>query len=86
MGTQKVPDGNSEYRISSNNSRPSINRHPWIIATPPPPPTLLAIFCFFYPLPVKFKWNLIQQNWLVTIQQQQQQVFSVLPFCTGVTD
>ena len=33
----------SEHRNSSNNSRPSNNR---------PPPTLLAIFSFFYPLPV----------------------------------
>ena len=35
--------------------------------SPPPPP--LAIFSFFYPLPVKLKGNyLIQQNWSVTIQ------------------
>jgi len=38
------------YRISSNNSRPSVNRLPRIIA-----PTPLANFCFFYPLPVKLK-------------------------------
>ena len=42
------------------------NRFPQIIA--PPPPTPLAIFSFFYPLPVKLEWNLIQQNWSVTIQ------------------
>ena len=28
----------------------------------PPPPTPLAIFSFFYPLPVKLKGKLIQQN------------------------
>ena len=32
------------------------------------PPTTLAIFSFFYPLPVKLKWNLVQQNWSVTMQ------------------
>ena len=37
---------------------PRIIAVPRLIA-PPPPPTPLAIFCFFYPLPVKFKWNLI---------------------------
>ena len=34
----------------------------------PPPPTLLAIFSFFYTLPVQLKWSLIQLNWLVTIK------------------
>ena len=29
---------------------PLLNNHP--------PPTPLAIFSFFYPLPVKLKWNL----------------------------
>ena len=33
-----------------------------------PPPILLAISSFFYHLPVKLKWNLIQQNWSKTIQ------------------
>ena len=33
-----------------------------------PPNTYLTIFCFFYPLSVKLKWNLIQQNWSVMIQ------------------
>ena len=28
----------------------------------------LAIFSSFYPLPVKLKCNVIQQNWSVTIQ------------------
>ena len=28
----------------------------------------LAIFSSFYPLPVQLKCNVIQQNWLVTIQ------------------
>ena len=32
-----------------------------------PNPTPLAIFSFFYPLPVKLKWSLIQQNWSVMI-------------------
>ena len=64
------------YRISSNNSCPLVNHLPQnnlrpqteifeIIASleqSPPPPTLLAIFSFFYPLPVKLKWSLIQQN------------------------
>ena len=39
------------YHISSNNSRPSINRLPRIIAPPPP----LAIFSFSYPLPLKLQ-------------------------------
>ena len=43
------------------------NRLPRIIA-PPPPPTPLTIFSSFYPLPVKLKCSLIQQNWSVTIQ------------------
>ena len=68
------------YHISSNNSRPLIYRLPRII-TPfwwkylkqlaplnNAPPTPLSIFSFFYPLLVKLRWNLIQQNWLVTIQ------------------
>ena len=33
-----------------------------------PPPTPSIIFAFFYPLPLKLKWNLIQQNWSVKIQ------------------
>ena len=67
LGGNLFPRGNHNicrnifrYRISSNNSRPSNNRSP--------PPTPLAVFCFVYPLPVKLKWNLIQQNWSVTIQ------------------
>ena len=69
------------YHISSNNSRPSINCLPRIIAPPcrkdlkqsPPSnnrpfPALLAIFFSFYPLPVKLRCNEIQQNWSVTIQ------------------
>ena len=32
-----------------------------------PPPTPLTIFSAFYPLPVKLKWSLFQQNWSVTI-------------------
>ena len=43
---------------TQNTVFPRIIAVPRLIATPPPP-TLLAIFCFFYPLPVKFKWNLI---------------------------
>ena len=36
----------------------------------PPPPTYapFAIFSTFYPLPVKLKCNVIQQNWSVTVQ------------------
>ena len=69
------------YRISSNNSRPSINRLPRIIASlwwkylklsPPsnnhPSPAPFAIFSSFYPFCVKLKRNEIQQNWSVTIQ------------------
>ena len=54
----------TEYRISSNNSRPSINRLRQINAPPPP----LSQSSSFYPLPVKLKCNEIQQNWSVTIQ------------------
>ena len=54
----------TEYRISSNNSRPSINRLRQITAPPPP----LSQSSSFYPLPVKLKCNEIQQNWSVTIQ------------------
>ena len=39
----------TKYRNSSNNSRPSMNRLPRIIA--PPDPTPLIIFSFFYPPP-----------------------------------
>ena len=35
---------------------------------PSPPLTPSIIFAFFYPLPLKLKWNLIQQNWSVKIQ------------------
>ena len=58
-----------EYRISSNNSRPSINRRPEtkifkIIASleksPSPPLSLSSLSS--RPLPVKLKWSLIQQN------------------------
>ena len=31
-------------------------------------PTPLTFLSFFYPLPVELKWNLMQQNWSVTIQ------------------
>ena len=30
-----------------------------IITPPPPPATPLVTFCFFYPVSVKLKWNLI---------------------------
>ena len=74
------------YHISLNNGHPLINHPPRIIIplwwkhlessppsnnypTPPPP---LAIFSFFYPLPVhvklKWKYYLIQQNWSPIIQ------------------
>ena len=48
------------YPIPWNNSRPSINRLPRIIVPPPTAP--LAIFSSFHPLPVKLKYNVIQQN------------------------
>ena len=55
------------YGISSNNSRSSNNRLPRTIA--PHPPTHPSRHpLFVYLLPVKLKWNLIQQNWSVTIQ------------------
>ena len=44
------------HRISSNNSRPSINRLPRIIATPPPQPLSPSSL----PDPVKLKCNVIQ--------------------------
>ena len=49
------------YLISSNNSHPSNNRRP---QTPPPPPTPtpLAIFSFFYPVPVIIRL-LFQKIW-----------------------
>ena len=63
------------YGISSNNSRPSINRLPRIMVLPlteilkmiasleqSPLPAPLAIFSCFYPLPVNLKCNEIQQN------------------------
>ena len=64
---------NHEYPISSNNSHPSINYLGPQIITPAegsiiassnnrPPPTPLVILSFFYTLPVKLKWSLIQQN------------------------
>ena len=34
----------------------------------PPLQPSLTTFSFCYPLPVKLKWNLIQQNWSVMIQ------------------
>ena len=49
--------GRYTYRISSNNSRPSIYRLPRIIAPPPNPSRHLL-----FPLSFKLKWNLIQQN------------------------
>ena len=68
------------YGISSNNSRPSINRLPRIMVLhlteilkmidsleQLPLPAPLAIFSCFYPLPVNLKCNEIQQNWSVTI-------------------
>ena len=67
-----------EYRISSNNSPPSINHPPplseifKIIASlkySPSSPSPLAIFFSFYSLPVKLRCNVIQHNnWSVTIQ------------------
>ena len=44
--------------ISSNNSRPSINR---LLPLSP------SSFFFFHFLFVKWKWNLIQRNWSVII-------------------
>ena len=51
-----VMKGKEGDRISC----PSINRLPRIIASPPSTP--LAIFSFFYPLPVKLKWNLFKSS------------------------
>ena len=58
------------YRISSNNSRPSINRPPFDgnAYNNRSYPAPLAIFSSFYLLPVKVKCNKIQQNWSGTIQ------------------
>ena len=71
-----VDDAHVRYRISSNNSRPSINRLPRIVASlwckylklsPPsnnhPSPAPFAIFSSFYPFCVKLKRNEIHQNW-----------------------
>ena len=71
-----VGDAHVRYRISSNNSRPSINRLPRIVASlwwkylklsPPsnnhPSPAPFAIFSSFYPFCVKLKRNEIHQNW-----------------------
>ena len=40
----------------------SLNNHSPNPPSPPPAPIPLASFSFFYLFPVKFKWNLIQQN------------------------
>ena len=62
--------GAMEYRISSNNSRPSIYRLPRIIAPPPPPPTPSChlLFSLSLPVRVKLKWSLMRENSSVTIQ------------------
>ena len=60
FSSQRNTKGDRRLAVTKRKEGDRIFSVPRLIA--PPPSTSLAIFSFFYPLPVKLKWNLIKSS------------------------
>ena len=61
FSNQRNTKGDRRLAVTKRKQGDRISSVPRLIA-PPHPSTPLAIFSFFYPLPVKLKWNLIKSS------------------------
>ena len=60
FSSQRNTKGDRRLAVMKGKEGDRISSVPRLIV--PPPSTPLAIFSFFYPLPVKLKWNLIKSS------------------------